>query len=358
MKAKLIILVSFFICTHKCFAQVADLTMYLPKSHVVDGSVDYTEYIQRGLEKNKEVSFPNFPVLINENGLNVRDNQTMNFLKNSKLIMRPNSNEKYGLLNLVHVSNVTINNPNLEGDRARHKGTKGEWGMGINILSSSKVSVHNPRISNFWGDGIYIGEIPYADRKKYNLDDYSSKDIAISGGVINNNRRNGISIVSVKGLLVENTLIQNTKGALPMAGIDIEPNNNEQFLEDILIKGVTTKNNAEIGIKYVSSRFVGKRNKRVAITIEDCKDQGSKTGLFLGGLKSSYSSDIRKLDGNISIKNYKSYSNEYPLRSGSNHGYNPGINLQSFSIYKNEKRDSDKEKKLVSEARTKKISIN
>lgn len=358
MKTKLIVLISIFFCSSACFSQNVDLTKYLPKGYVKNGSIDYTVYIQKGLDQNKVVAFPNFPVLINENGLNARSNQILNFQKNSRLIMKPNSSERYGLLNLINVSNVTINDPDLVGDREKHRGTKGEWGMGINILSSSKITINNPQISKFWGDGIYIGEIPYKDRSKYRLGDYSSKQVAIKGGNIDNNRRNGISVISVKGLLIENILIQNTNGTMPMAGIDIEPNNNEQFLEDIVIRKVTTKNNAEVGIKYVSSNFIGKRSKNVSIIIENSQDISSKVGLYLGGARSGFYWGTEKLDGQITVNNFTSSSNESPLRTGSIQKYNPGINLKTFLIYTNGKRDYEKERKLKSEERSRKINVN
>lgn len=358
MRAKIIILISLFFRTIVC-GQSVDLTTCLPDNYVVDGSVDYTEYMQKGLNEYQEATFPNFPVLINEKGLRVRNNQILNFRENSRLFMKPNAKERYALVNIVNVRNITINNPNLVGDKERHMGDKGEWGMGINIQSSKNIVINNPNISKFWGDGIYIGEIFYDERTKYKLEDYSSKEITIRGGVIDGNRRNGISVTSVKGLLIERTLIQNTDGTEPMAGICIEPSNNEQYLENIVISGVTTKNNSEVGIKYVSSNFFGKRGKNVSITIADCRDIGSKIGLFLGGARASYANKIEKLIGEITIKNFSSHSNVTPLKYGSIQKFNPTINLRSFVIYDNHgTRSYGKEKKIKSEISAKGIKVN
>lgn len=347
-----------FVYNFNCLAQSVDLTTYLPDNYVMNGSVDYTEYLQNGLNQNVEVTFPNFPVLINEKGLKIREGQILNFHNNSCLIMKPNSNERYSLLNLVNVHDVVINNPNLIGDREDHLGNTGEWGMGINILSSSNIVINKPNISKFWGDGIYIGEILHKDRSKYGLSDYSSKEIVINGGVLDYNRRNGVSVISVKGLKIDGTVIQNTDGVLPMAGLCIEPNNNEQFLENIEIRNVVTRNNKEVGIKYVTSSFFGQRKKNVSVLIEDCTDYGAKLGLYIGGARASYKRKIERFDGTITVKNFTSHSNETPVRFGSIQRYSPKIKIQSFLVYSKNKRDYNKERKVNAELRAKKFLVN
>lgn len=347
-----------FLCCFNIQRQEVDLTSYLPVNYVKDGSVDYTKYLQEGLNENKNVCFPNFPILINENGLDVKNNQILKFQNGSSLIMKPNAKEKYGILNLINVKNVTIHNPYLVGDRNKHLGTKGEWGMGINILSSENIRIINPYISNCWGDGIYVGEIHYDDRVKYKLTDYASKDIKIIGGVIDNNRRNGISVISVKGLLIKNTMIKNTHGTLPMAGVDIEPNNNGQSIEDVRLIGVTTKNNAEVGFKYVPSGFFGHRSRNVSILLENCSDVGSKVGLFIGGARpSSTYKSIKKFDGAITIRNFHSYSNEKAMRIGSIQQYSPTIKFDSFKVFHNGKRSLDKEKVLKSRFNSERVKF-
>src|SRR5690606_32312459 len=309
-------------------AQSVDLTEYLPKGFVKNGTVDYTTELQKGINDNKSVSFPNFPILIIEKGLKIGSNKILNFPSGSLLIMKPNYSERNALLLLENVSNIEINNPTLIGDKENHLGTKGEWGMGISVLSSRNIVINNPKVCKFWGDGIYIGEVFFDNRKKFKLSEYVSRNITINGGNLDNNRRNGISVVSVIGLKINNTIISNTKGALPMAGIDIEPNNNQQFLENIIITGVTTKNNQEVGIKYVPSNFHGSRNKNVSVLIQDCTDIGSKVGIFLGGGKSKYAQVPKKMNGYIKINNFKSYSNQTPLKSGSIQKFNPDINME------------------------------
>ncbi len=352
MKSKLLIFsisVIFSLWAGLSFCQTVRLDNYLPRNPVKDGTVDYTKNLQRGLDENLTVQFPDFPILINEKGLTLRNNHTLNFSKYSCLIMKPNSSETYGLLNLINISNVVINSPNLKGDRDKHLGNKGEWGMGINILSSKNISVKNSNISKCWGDGIYVGEIRYNDRPKYNLRDYCPKNIKITGGIITDNRRNGISIVSVNGITIEDIQINNTSGTMPMAGVCIEPNNNSQILENIELRNVTTKRNAEVGLKYVASSFLGKRNKNVSIAITNFEDHGSKVGLYLGGASSKHGKDIKRLNGTIKVVNCNLYDNVEPIRYGSIQKLNPTISVSSLKIFKNKSRVDKKEASLVSE---------
>lgn len=314
-----------------------DIVKYLPKGYIKNGSIDYTVYLQKGINENTNILMPNFPVLVNKTGLYLKSNQIITFQSNSVIKMKPNSETNYGVLNLVNVENVKILNANLIGDKENHLGTAGEWGMGINVLSSKDITVTNPRISNMWGDGIYIGEINYKNRPKYNLSNYYSSNIKISGGLLDNNRRDGISVISVKGLSISGTVIQNTSGTLPMAGIDIEPNDNGNFLEDIILKNVITKNNAEVGIKYVPVHLFGGQQKKVTMRIEDCQDKGSKVGLIIGGASGTYRGP--KHEGSILIRGFRSESNTTPVSTGSIQDYSPKIEIQNMSIYKRQARD-------------------
>src|SRR5690606_19325967 len=53
-------LVSSFLAKHK-FIKIEN---FLPKNYVKDGTVDYTNYLQKVLNENKNVVFPNFPIRI------------------------------------------------------------------------------------------------------------------------------------------------------------------------------------------------------------------------------------------------------------------------------------------------------
>ncbi|MBS1504828.1 MAG: hypothetical protein JST32_22395, partial [Bacteroidetes bacterium] len=135
-----------------------DLTNSLPQGYVTDGSVDYTTYLQQGIQAHANVIFPNFPVMISPRGLTLISNSCLIFKEQSKLIMMPNSQSNYQAIRLNNLKNVTLYGPIIQGDRDQHKAAKGEWGMGIWIAGCDGVKIYNAHISDCWGDGIYIGK--------------------------------------------------------------------------------------------------------------------------------------------------------------------------------------------------------
>jgi hypothetical protein len=129
----------------------------------------------------------------------------------------PNSAGRYWLIKVWNVNNVRIVGGSLVGDRTRHKGTTGEWGYGINISGSKHVVVKQVRLSNFWGDGIWVGAITTS--KSQVRSDY----VKIMNVVSSNNRRQGLSIGPAQHVYIVDSTFKNTNGTLPEAGIDIEP---------------------------------------------------------------------------------------------------------------------------------------
>lgn len=303
---------------------LVDLTQYLPKDYVKDGSVDYTDYLQKGLNENSIVMLPNFTILINEKGLKIRNNnRIIYFNEHSLLRMRPNELPRYTLLLIENSENLKVINPKLKGDRYKHKGNKGEWGMGISIISSTNIDIIDPEISDFWGDGIYVSRSSIKQ----------SENIRIYGGIIDNNRRNGISIISGKSIVVKNVVLSNTNGKLPMSGLDIEPNTNEDMLENIFIENVTTFNNAEKGIAIVLNNHIGWRDRNVKIKIDRHKDFFSKRAFLMPGLISSYKKGIKPLKGNILISNAEWHDNKIPLHLGANFKWAPEYELSNIKVY-------------------------
>lgn len=308
--------------------QLVEALKYLPKNHSKSGDVDYTVELQRAIDENSSVILPNFQILINDKGLHLRSNSSIFFQEKSKLLLSASSKTNYGILNAVNISNAFIYNPHLYGDRDIHIGYKGEWGMGINILGSSKINIYNPYIEKCWGDGIYIG----------GTDNVSSSEIEIKGGVIDNNRRNGISIVSGYDILLEHIVLSNTNGTLPMAGIDLEPNGNTDSLNNIKLNNITSFNNAMEGFLVYLGGFLGGISKEVNISLNKCRDIKSKNSISIPGLRNDYV-DKEKLRGKIKINNFKSYdSMNIFAKSSGNYMYTPYIEINNLQEFKKNNR--------------------
>jgi len=185
----------------------------------------------------------------------------------------PTSASRYMVFQVYNVTDVSISGGNLLGDRARHKGTDGEWGYGINVTASTHVLLKDVNISSFWGDGVWIGA---KDVKKVHV---RSDYVTVDGIVSSNNRRQGLSIGPSQHVYIVNSTFQNTKGTLPEAGIDIEPmtegqtnairlenntfaNNHGNGIElhahisDIAIVGNTMKGNYGFGVMGIAAPYV------------------------------------------------------------------------------------------------------
>src|SRR5690606_24849814 len=250
-------------------ANPIDLTKYLPKGYDTTGKTDYTSYLQKGLDSNDNVLMPNFPILMNKNGLKLSSNQTINFQSKSKLIMMPNAETNYGILHIVKVKNVKVINPTLVGDRDKHTGTKGEWGMGIRVQGSNNVKIIGANISDFWGDGIYITRDGGVN----------SKNILIDQAVIQRNRRNGISVISGDNIVIQNSSFINNTGTNPMAAIDIEPNTPKDSLGYIKIHNIKTTQN-RVGVQVSMMNFPSEKKQIFQLDIENVNSYKDQHGLL------------------------------------------------------------------------------
>jgi hypothetical protein len=305
------------------FPNAYDLSKSLPANCVKDGSVDYTTYLQQGLDNNSVVCFPNFPVLINNKGLLLKSNSTIIFKSKSALILAPNDQPAYSMLKIAKVQNVNVYYPVLIGDRDKHSGTKGEWGMGIWIESAQNVKIYDSQISKCWGDGIYIA----------GTSAQNSSNILIQNPELDFNRRNGISIVSGTNISINNGVISNTYGTWPMSGIDFEPDGKNNDIDSVTVKNLTTFNNVGSGILMVLMRLQSEQAKHVNINIDGHVDDGSVNAFRVVGFKPTLA-NAQPLNGNINITNSKWIDNKQPFQGNDTYDFCPNINLKNISILK------------------------
>ncbi|NLU30582.1 MAG: right-handed parallel beta-helix repeat-containing protein [Bacteroidales bacterium] len=272
------------------FLDAYDLTRSLPRGYVKNGTRDYTDYLQRAIDRYDKVIFPNFPILIDTKGLNLRSNTKLYFPENGKLIMKTNNLKGYEMLMISNVINVEIYFPNLEGDRKRHQGKEGEFGFPIRIAGSENITVHYGKITDSWGDGIHISD---HYRKPYKNEKLSqplvwgiyvskrSKNISIHNVWIDNCRRNGISVISVDNLLIDGCLISNTNGTNPQSGIDLEPNGDYNILKDIRLNNIKTFNNRSGGIIVGLVAMNGTTKRTIDVSVNNHLDKQSFFGFGL-----------------------------------------------------------------------------
>ncbi|MCC2591360.1 right-handed parallel beta-helix repeat-containing protein [Chryseobacterium sp. MFBS3-17] len=282
-----------------------------------------TRIIQDYIDKNKEIILPNKEIYISKKGLFLKDNSTIIFQKYTKLVMESNDLERYGVINVINVNNVKIINPNIIGDRKSHTGNKGEWGHGINILGSKNVLISNFNISNCWGDGIYIGR----DNNKF------SSNITLKNGIVYNNRRNGISITSVDGLLMNNITSAFNQGTSPQYGIDFEANDSRDEMNNIKLNNIITYYNKSGGMMISFDRLNAKGSKTVTkevnFEVTNFKDIGSKnTGLLIAQITSGF----KNIKGGITFNGLEVEGNLKPIQIRRNEWEHFYIKLNDVNI--------------------------
>lgn len=150
----------------------------------------------------------------------------------------------------------------------------GEWGMGISIRGSSNVSVSNSIVINCWGDAAYIGRTSGL---------FCSEDVYLNNIYALNNRRQGISVISLRNSVWNNISLIGTNGADPQAGVDFEPNSSDEILENITINGLYTSGNYGSGIHAYFGPFNDLTTpvNKVSITINGFRDEGSKHNIYM-----------------------------------------------------------------------------
>lgn len=267
-----------------------------------DGNTDDTRAINKAIsvcsKLNLEVYISKGFYRINADsmytGVNLVDNAVINFDKDATFKASPNKSNFYTIIRIYDVKNVVINNPRIIGDRDFHKGKGGEWGYGIHIENSENVTVNNASVSNCWGDGIYIGNKMYSSNQRF-----STNSININSPVVENCRRNGISICMGQNITVKNAVIKNINGTLPQAGIDIEPEWDRGVLpivfDNIKIINTYTENCAGDGIQFFLN-FLSDKGLSTNIDIINHKDNGSNTGV-------TFYKTFGKIGGAINIEN-------------------------------------------------------
>jgi len=281
-----------------------DLTNLLPANYVKDGSVDYTKYLQDGINSH--------------------------FQENSCLIIKPNDKKFYNIILVEGVNNVKIFNPNLLGDRTKHKSKLGEWGYGIYVLGSSNVEIYNAKIKNCWGDALVISDSEVNMKSGKN---YMSKNILIDNFLFDYNRRNAVSILGGQDITLKNGKIYNTMGVAPKAAIMIEPNSSQNKLKNVTIDNIYMKNNV-LGIGINLNKFTNNQiNNQTNLKISRIEIVDGITGIQFAGFDSKPKK--MKIEGEIYLNDISLKNIDRKIIKTNSYQIYPNITLQRTKVFKN-----------------------
>lgn len=183
------------------------------------------------------------------------------------LVTKPNALSRYYVVLVEGQTDVDITVGQIVGDRLLHTYGPGtnEWGMGIGIKKSSRVTVRDTRVEQMTGDGASI----------------SGNDIVLSNVLFTQNRRQGLTIAVGSNYQVLDSKFTLTgalgtnAGTAPQAGIDIEPD--AGLVDGVLLKGLTVTGNGTAGILMWTRTGTGASVQNV--TIDDCDISGNANGI-------------------------------------------------------------------------------
>ena len=142
---------------------------------------------------------------------------------------------------------------------------KAEWRHCLSILSCTNVKVYGLTLADSGGDGIYLG---VAQRGVTNTNVHL-KDVICDG-----NNRQGISVISAENLLIEDTVLKNTSGTPPQAGIDFEPNHPGEKVVNCVMRNCVAENN-DGGAYVLYLRPLDGTSAPISVRIEDCVSRGT-----------------------------------------------------------------------------------
>lgn len=180
--------------------------------------------------------------------------------------------------------------------------TSGEQAHIFDISGSENVVIEDINANDSGGDGFYIGA--YLSTTPYN------RNITLRNCRADNNRRQGLSVISVDGLQVENCRFSNTKGTAPQSGVDIEPNGQLDLLKHIRFVNCTADGNVGRGF-LVSVHRQTDASERIDIVFQGCRTKGNSYGYSMnygGDGSNAVQGDIKLIDCTAESEQYAGFS--------------------------------------------------
>jgi hypothetical protein len=146
-----------------------------------------------------------------------------------------------------------------------------EWRHALSIRGCENVKVYGLTLASSGGDGIYLG---------VDQPGTTNTHIHIKDCICIDNNRQGISVISARHLLIENTMLKDTAGTSPQAGIDFEPNASSEVLSDIVMRNCVSENNRGGGFLFALNGLRG-QSEEISIRLENCQARGRIRALLL-----------------------------------------------------------------------------
>lgn len=171
-----------------------------------------------------------------------------------------------------------------------------EWRHGLSILSSENVQVRDLTIEFTGGDGIYLG---------VSRQGVTNADVTIQRVRCYENHRQGISVISARNLLIEDCVLSCTNGTAPQAGIDFEPNLENEELTNCVMRRCVCEGNAGDGYEFYLPNLTSNSNP-VSILLEDCVSRkNARNGITWILAQSKDGRKAQPVSGTMTVRNFQ-----------------------------------------------------
>ena len=147
---------------------------------------------------------------------------------------------------------------------------KSEWRPALSIRSCRNVLVEGLTLADSGGDGIYLGCHGAPHR---------NVDVTIRDVLCDRNHRQGISVISAENLLIENTVMRETFGTPPAAGIDFEPNHPSEVLKNCVMRNCRALRNQGAGYATWGGQL-NASSEPIDLRFENCSANGNRSAFF------------------------------------------------------------------------------
>ena len=158
-----------------------------------------------------------------------------------------------------------------------------EHRTGLAIRSCANVLVECVSVRESGGDGLYIANVGRGRAP--------CRNVTVRNCVFDRNCRQGASVISVDGLLMEGVVMSNTRGRPPQAGIDFEPNAKGEMISGVVMRNCRTEGNAGGGYMFAPN-YLDSDSRKVTALLENCVSVGDFANAF------NYSAAFRHRPGN------------------------------------------------------------
>ena len=190
----------------------------------------------------------------------------LTFDRCTNVTLRGVSPERCGL-RMWHDDYLTRDKKNVNAHGYRWS----EWRHGLSFLSCANVTLEGISSNESGGDGLYVSTTRAAGAGA------SCANVVVRNCIFDRNNRQGISVIGARGFLVEDTVLSNTSGTAPEAGIDFEPNHADEAISGVVMRRCRSFGNEGCGYIFALSKC-DRTSERTDALFEDCVAVSNRQG--------------------------------------------------------------------------------